>query len=366
MKRPRIHATLLAAALAAALVGVAQADTPAPPADERELELAREELERAARRVAELSGKTQLEMTRVMEHRLERRPVLGVVLSADGTRGVRLAAVTPGSAAADAGLRTGDRVVSINGQAVAGADADQRVASARDALSGLSVDRAVQVGYERDGKTARVSVTPRLSAPLAMFHGEGKEFEFEFDQAQVHRAVEAAHAAVAPQIRQEIIRLSEPCEGDDCRAPMVWEAFRWSGLNLASVDPQLGRYFGTDRGVLVLSSGPELQGLQPGDVIRRVDGTAVTTPREAMAALRGKAAGSQVEIDYLRDRREASARITVPEAVRALALPAAPPPPPRPPRPPQPPRPTAPDAPPPPAAPDAPLPTAPPSPVGMI
>lgn len=359
MKRPRIHATLLAAALAAALAGVAQADTPAPPADERELQLAREELERAARRVAELSG----EMKRVMERRLERRPVLGVVLSPDDTRGVRLAAVTPGSAAADAGLRTGDRVVSLDGQAVAGTDAEQRLASVRDALSGLSVDRAVQVGYERDGKTARVDVTPRLSAPLAMFHGEGKDFEFEFDHAQVRRAVEAAHAAVAPQIRQEIIRLSEPCEGDGCRAPMVWEAFRWSGLNLASVDPQLGRYFGTDRGVLVLSSGPELKGLQPGDVIRQVDGTPVASPREAMAALRGKAAGSEVEIDYLRDRREASARITVPDAARALALPAAPPPPPRPPRPPQPPRPTAPDAPPPPpAAPEAPPP---PSPVGV-
>lgn len=333
MKHPRIHTALLAAALAAAMGGVAQAAPPAPPPDERELQLAREELERAARRVAGLSGEMQHEMKRVVERRLERRPVLGVVLSADAAGGVRLAGVTPGSAAADAGLRTGDRIVSINGEAVTGADADRRVASVREALSGLSVDRAVQVGYERDGKTANVSVTPRLSAPLAMFHGEGRDFEFEFDHAQVRRAVEAAHAAVAPQIRQEIIRLSEPCEGDDCGAPMVWEAFRWSGLNLASVDPQLGRYFGTDSGVLVLSSGPELKGLQPGDVIRRVDGTAVATPREAMAALRGKAAGSQVEIDYLRDRREASARITVPEAARAIALPAAPPPPPRPPAP---------------------------------
>ena len=45
---------------------------------------------------------------------------------------------------------------------------------------------------------------------------------------------------------------------------MLAEAFRWNGLNLASVDAKLGRYFGTDRGVLVLSSGPDLAGLQAG------------------------------------------------------------------------------------------------------
>ena len=96
-------------------------------------------------------------------------------------------------------------------------------------------------------------------------------------------------------------------------ASLLSEAFRWSGLNLASVDAQLGRYFGTDKGVLVLSAGPVLEALQAGDVILRVDGKAVATPREVMDALRGKPADSTVPVDYLRDRAPGSAKIKVPE-----------------------------------------------------
>ena len=91
-------------------------------------------------------------------------------------------------------------------------------------------------------------------------------------------------------MRQEVIRIGPrgDCKGKNCRVPMLAEAFRWNGLNLASVDAKLGRYFGTDRGVLVLSAGPDLAGLQPGDVIHKIDGSAVDSPREAMEALRAK------------------------------------------------------------------------------
>ena len=70
---------------------------------------------------------------------------------------------------------------------------------------------------------------------------------------------------------QEIIRIGPrgDCKGKNCKLPMLAEAFRWNGLNLASVDAQLGRYFGTDRGVLVLSAGADLAGLQAGDVIQQ-------------------------------------------------------------------------------------------------
>src|SRR3546814_16524037 len=79
-------------------------------------------------------------------------------------------------------------------------------------------------------------------------------------------------------------------------------AFRWNGLNLATVDKQLGRYFGTDHGVLVLSSG-DLAGLQAGDVIQRIDGKAVASPREAMAAMGDKPGGTTGSIGYLRERK---------------------------------------------------------------
>jgi hypothetical protein len=154
--------------------------------------------------------------------------------------------------------------------------------------------------------------------------------------------------SIAPDIRREIIRLGPggDCKGEHCKIPVLAEALRWNGLNLASVDPALGRYFGTDRGVLVLSTGPELASLQPGDVVRSVAGKPVASPREVMDALRGRETGSKVAVEYLRDRKPATAQLTVPEPMR-FRIPA-------PPAPPAPPVPAAPAPPPPPAAPPPP------------
>lgn len=126
----------------------------------------------------------------------------------------------------------------------------------------------------------------------------------------------------------------EACQGQQRLA----EAFRWNGLNLASVDASLGRYFGTDSGVLVLSTGPSLGQLQAGDVIQRVDGKPVKTPRAMMDALRDKPADSSVAVDYLRDRKSASAQLKVPKAALFPPMPPMPPAPPAPPAPPHPPK----------------------------
>ena len=142
--------------------------------------------------------------------------------------------------------------------------------------------------------------------------------------------------------------------------PALFQAFRWQGLNLASVDASLGRYFGTDRGVLVLSSGPDLKGLQSGDVIRKIDGSTVQSPREVMRELREKDSGSRLQVEVLRDRKPMPVTLTVP---KSRPLPFMIPPPPAPPAPPAPPRPphAAPSAMPAPPAPPTP-PTAPPPP----
>jgi hypothetical protein len=87
---------------------------------------------------------------------------------------------------------------------------------------------------------------------------------------------------------------------------------------------------------LVLSNGQELPGLQSGDVIQRVAGNEVGSPREVMRALHDKEAGSQLKLDLLRDRKPVAVSITVPEA-RPLPFMAPPPPPPLPPHPPLPP-----------------------------
>ena len=148
---------------------------------------------------------------------------------------MRIAGVTPDSAAAKAGLHGGDRLVAVDGVAISGADADARMANARTVLGKLETGKPVRLGYIRDGRNATVTATPQLGDRLRLWTIEGAT------------PGEPLALGVDPGVRTEVLRLQDldPCKGDDCRLPLLADAFRWNGLNLAAVDSRLGRYFGT-------------------------------------------------------------------------------------------------------------------------
>jgi hypothetical protein len=285
------------------------------------------------------------------------------VLAANtAAKGVRVAAVTPDSPAMKAGLHSGDVLLSIDGRAIAGSGVEA-VEAARAMLADLKQGQVVNLVYARAGKTGTASVKADVIAPMMALNRE------EFGPMpgmpgmdDMHGSMREGHdrmMMLPPNVEMEIQRAGPmqhcPPGKDDCQLPALYEAFRWQGLNLASVDAALGRYFGANKGVLVLSSGPELQGLQAGDVIQRVAGGEVGSPREVMRALHDKDVGSQLKLDVLRDRKLLAVSITVPEA-KPLPFMAPPPPPPPPPGPPMPPAPRAPAPPPAPAAPPPPPP----------
>jgi hypothetical protein len=283
---------------------------------------------------------------------------IGVVLAPNqAATGVRIAAVTPDSPAMKAGLRTGDVLLSVDGKKVAGSGSEG-VESARHLLGGLKKDQIVRLGYAREGKTGEAAVKADNIRRLMMFNRGGLGDMPGMPAMSGDDHGDRHFRVFAPEIDAEIeqgLPMKHCAPGnEDCAMPAMFEAFRWQGLNLASVDGQLGHYFGADRGVLVLSNGAELKGLQSGDVIQRVAGNEVNTPRDVMRSLREKSVGSQLKLDVLRDRKAMTLTVTVPEA-RALPF-MAPPPPPAPPAPPAPPTPRVPGvAPPaPPAPPHAP------------
>lgn len=343
--------TTLAFALGLVLAGTAIAQTAPTAAQQQELDAARANLDQAARRYAELRRKyDDADAPIRIEQRLLRKPVIGVLLAPDDAAGVRIAGVTPDSAAAEGGLKSGDRIVAVDGRPLKAASGSARVDEARELLAALDAKKTVQLSYERDGKTQIVALTPKVGDRLLViprgamfdgdvqvFRGDGGEIEVLADRMRMDAGDAARHAriaevqartasgearrhvewaaAIAPDVRTEIIRLGSDCKDGDCRLPVLAEAFRWNGLNLAEVDAQLGRYFGTDKGVLVLSTGKDLEGLQAGDVIRSIGGKPVATPREAMEALRAQPADSKVAVDYLRDRAAATAQVGVPKAL---------------------------------------------------
>lgn len=353
---------LISLMVAAALAASAQAaDTSKAPADEAakraELERARAEMSRYGQRVAELSrelgergGYSFSFNSEAFDH-VRDRPAIGVVMGANpAASGVRLAAVTPNGPAARAGLRAGDVLLSVDGKPI-NAKGDAAIAQARELLGGLKEGQQLRLGYAREGKAGQASVTAEPLDRVMVFRtGESPQAEaLAFERAR-------AMPLIAPGVEMELARLAAaPCppgSDKDCSFPALAQAFRWSGVNLASMNPQLGRYFGTSSGVLVLSGGPGLEALESGDVIQRIAGQPVQSPRDAMRALRDQDEGEKVKVEVLRERKPRTVEVTVPDApgVRWFA----PPPPPTPPAPPTPPTPRTAPLPPPPAAPATP------------
>ena len=74
------------------------------------------------------------------------------------------------------------------------------------------------------------------------------------------------------------------------------------GLDLATLTPALGKYFGTEKGVLVVDAHDRLK-LQDGDVLQSIGGRAVTDERQARRILHSYAPGEAVPLVVLRDRK---------------------------------------------------------------
>ncbi len=370
-----------------------------------ELKSARQRLEKAAREVADLSMKLGEnegfryafktgEAPQIMS---SDRPVLGVVLderhSVSKTRKgpagsekdahnettVVIRAVTPGGPAEQAGIRAGDRLIKVNGKRIGapGAGADG-ITGSLDAIGTLKEGQKVPVLIERDGSERTFSVTARKMAAnsISLWSGEpgfewnnesGMEGDFDIETL----VGDLEHAEIlTDDIRgddgggvaeRRIVILGDEGSGGPGVAPrartMVFRSGGLGGLQLAPLNPALGRYFGTRSGVLVVDNrGKGFAGLQAGDVITRVDGANVENHRDLTRALMKLEKGSQAKLDIMRDRKAMAVSVDAP-SLRDLLVAPLPPPPPLPPVPPLPRilrAPTAPTAPAPPPAPPAP------------
>lgn len=298
----------------------------------QEVEKARTELQKATRELARSMAKLERDNPKVQyfEYMTDpKRAVLGVLIpddhEADETRGVQLLAVTPGSGAEKAGLKAGDVVVSLNGSSLAAQGKKTPQKRMREVMRTLKAGDEVKVEYERDGRARSTTVVTQAPEP------------------------ELSLMPPMPSL--------ENLENMENFGFMKW-GFRGPairGLELAKLDEDLGAYFKTTDGVLVVkaSKGAAL-GLKSGDVIQKIDGVSVSEPVTVLDKLRSRGEEQTVAIDILRQGRKLQLQGQIPVA-EATPAPMAPMPPvaPRPPRTPRAatPAPT-PEAPPPPSSPD--------------
>ncbi len=288
----RILITLLAAC--AAIPVHAQAPAPAPaPAEkraeaEKRLEAARERLEEAAREVAQISAEIGAPVIeRFMSSYGPKRSFIGVQLDSSASKdGARIDEVSPGGPAEKAGLRRGDVIVAVNGKDLKGGGTGSPVRELTRQLRDIEPESKVKLRILRDGKPQEVEVTTRsahgmFAMPLPPEMPMPPEIDFDPGE----------HFAFRHMLRSEL-----------------------SGMELATLTPKLGTYFGTEKGVLVLRAPEgETFRLEDGDVIVSIDGREPKSGSHATRILRSYQPGEKVKLRVMRQRKPLDLEVALPE-----------------------------------------------------
>lgn len=225
-------------------------------------------------------------------------PRMGVVLSSGGLSsdaGVRLQAVTPSGPADQAGLKGGDVLTKANGVALVstrGRDANDLLT---DQLRKLEDGDTLRVEYRRDGQTKTTNVVVKnLDAGAYVRISPRIELTPDSDRS---------YFAVRPQV--------------SVAAPLEFSGFLssgWLDVELTPVNPELGKYFGTTDGLLVVRA-PKDQSLklQGGDVILSIDGRKPESPSHAMRIFGSYSPGETMKLEVMRDKKRQTLSVTVPE-----------------------------------------------------
>lgn len=291
-----------------------------------QLDELRQRMNEMAKRLAELSRKVGEPAPQALAwHYLSDPDVgtLGLVLMPKDDA-LEVVAVTPGGAAEKSGIVAGDRIVSIDGKPTGGGDIP-----VMGDVNKFKAGQTYTFDIRHNGKHKTVKVVPERRTMPA--------WTSLLDETR------AWHDKDMPDIDiQRIVR--EANEGAR-QARIALRSFSpWWGLNLVSLNKDLGSYFGTDKGALLLSSdGDSLPGLKAGDVITKIGATSIDRPEDAMRALR-EHAGDKVQASIMRHGKRLQLALQLPE--HPFALPPAPPKPPAAPTAPKPPTPPTPPAPP--------------------
>jgi len=97
------------------------------------------------------------------------------------------------------------------------------------------------------------------------------------------------------------------------RGALTWSS-GWLDLELVALNPELGEYFGTTDGLLVIRAPEESElQVQGGDVILTVDGRPVSSQAQLMRILRSYEAGEDVKLDVMRQKRRTTLTVKIPE-----------------------------------------------------
>ena len=211
-------------------------------------------------------------------------------------RGVEVTCVDDDSPAAKAGLKPGDVVLEYNGERVEGGE--QFIRLVRETPAG----RVARLTVWRNGGTQTLSATIGQRQPSVL--------AFSFDGPQAMSMPSMPEMPVMPAV---------PVMPDMPRTLMSWRS-PVLGIESEALNPQLAEFFGVKEGVLVRSvstnSTAGKAGFKAGDVIVKVDGQPVVSPKEISSILQSARAKRTLPVTVVRHQKELVLNVTLEENSR--------------------------------------------------
>ena len=268
-----------------------------------EYEVRMQEAERrmaeAAQQMAVLSMR-QLPQVESIERviRANRGPMLGVTIgdqaNKDPVEGVQIMGVSPGGAAEEAGLRSGDVITAINDESLSAENGGAATDKLIDFMKGVEAGDTLDVEYIRNGKAGEVELTPRaFDARTFAFQWDGENFTAPDIEVHVDPAVRGALAN-----------------------KYIWidHDGGFGSMEMVKLTERLGSYFGTDEGLLIVRApNNEDLKLEDGDVVLSIDGREPTSVSHALRILGSYQAGESLAIEIMRDKRKRTLEIVMPD-----------------------------------------------------
>lgn len=250
----------------------------------REMEQAQQQMAAASRKMAELYRVQVEDLGRGYRDLVQRRGFIGATID-DRDGGARVIAVTPGGPADEAGIETGDVITAVNGTVVAGEHPSQGVI---ELLGEVEPGATAILTVRRGDEEKTFNVETSENSPFWIFSGRGSPAPF-----------------AAPGSQRALRVFGTP----------GFFSTRWGDMELVPLSEQLGSYFGTTDGLLVVRAPSDDDiGLLDGDVILEIGGRKPTSPEHAMRILASFAPGETLELTIMREQRRRTLEYEIPDA----------------------------------------------------